>query len=315
MKIIAGRQFYEQFHSRVAEILPEANWVLFEPPERWSTRPDGAKCAVLIGDAYCQSYKETLLQIPSLQWVHTENTGVDEAWYHHLLSKGIRLTKSPGANAPEVVEYVFAVLLQRIKRLEVLKNQQRNHIWRRVQLQSLSGQTMLIVGLGAIGSRLARMASAFDMHVIGLRRRKDHVPGVNEQGDLEALEGFLSRADVVVLSVPLNDETRHLLNGHALQFMKDSATLINVSRGAVLDIDAMKTKLATTPTLSVCLDVMPTEPWPPEDSLWDMDNVFISPHLAWSGPNFRERAGCIWLDNLRRFRTGESLLHEVSASQ
>lgn len=309
MKIAAGRLFAERFREKAEAICPCIEWELFSKDDPWE--PRNSEAAVLIGDAYTPEFKAALLKMPSLRWVHTENTGVDSEFYKELVQKGITLTRSPGANAPEVAEFIFSLMLNEVKQLANLKKQQGDHDWNRLTLGRLNEQTILIVGLGEIGTRVARIADTFGMHVLGLRRSDEPVSGVAEQGSLADLDALIPRADFIVLTVPLTPETKHLIGAKELTAMKDAAMLINIARGDVIDTNALKTSLTKRPSINACLDVMPEEPWPSNDELWDLENIFITPHNAWSSPAFRIRAGEMWMENLSRHIDGRELQHIV----
>jgi phosphoglycerate dehydrogenase-like enzyme len=307
MKIAAGKCFVEQWRDMAGIVCPNLEWAVFSPDN--PRLPGDCEAAVLIGDSYTPEFKEQLLKIPSLRWVHTENAGIDSPFYQQLVHKGIILTRSAGANAPEVAEFVFALILNEIKQLEKLKRNQCEHRWERIKLDGLNGQTILILGLGEIGGRVARIADAFGMHVLGIRRAADAVHGVTEQGTPVNLHSFLSRADIIVLSLPLTSETKHLLGESEFLAMKETALLINIARGDIINTAAMKAWLRKRPSFKACLDVLPEEPWPANDELWDFENVFLTPHTAWSSPAYRIRAGKMWLENLQRYTDGRDLLY------
>ena len=290
MKILAGRNFYSQFGQKAMDIWPECDWVLFESDGSWSTSPYEAHLAVLIDDAYCQQFKDTILKAPDINWVHTENTGVDSPFYRELLIRDILLTRSPGANAPEVAEFVFSVILWKAKRLDTFHYQQQSGLWQRQQLQSLSDKTILVLGLGAIGSSIVRIAKSFDMNVLGIRRTNQHIDGVDKLGTLSALPEFLPQADIIVIALPLTSLTDNLIGNVEFEMMKDTVLLVNVARGRLVDINALKKYLSMKRDMYACLDVIPQEPLPEDDELWDYPNVFITPHIAWSSPLYRTRA-------------------------
>ena len=124
---------------------------------------------------------------------------------------------------------------------------------------------------------------------------------------------LLPDADFVVLAVPLTDQTRELIGARELACMKPTATLINVARGAVVNVPALKEALQAGTIRQACLDVVPTEPWPSNDDLWDVPNLFLTPHNAWSSPMYLPRVAELWLENLRRYVRGNELLHRVRA--
>src|SRR5581483_9918198 len=197
------------------------------------------------------------------------------------------------------------------KRLGAFRDNQRAHKWQLLGLESLSDKTILIIGLGAIGQEVAKFAKGFGMRVLGIRQSPAVTANVDRQGTLADLPQMLPAADFIVLAVPLTNHTRSLIGAHEFACMKPTATLINVARGAVVDVTALKEALRTGRLRQACLDVLPTEPWPADDELWDISNLFLTPHNAWSSPMYLPRVAELWLENLQRYVSGHELLHQV----
>lgn len=311
MKVAAGRGFYERYGAAAQRIVPDIGWALLEPDGAWSASPDECELIVLAGDAYTRAFVETVSALPGPRWAHTEDAGIDGPFYDAMRAKGVMLTHSPAANAPEVAEFALSFILWTAKRLGDLQAQQRAHEWRLLDLQSLSDKTLLVIGLGAIGSRIARYAKGFGMRVFGLRRSAAAVEQVDRQGTLADLEAFLPEADFVVVALPLTPHTRGLIGQTQLALMKSGATLVNIARGAIVDIGAVREALGSGQLGQACLDVLSTEPWPKDDPLWDTPNLFMTPHNAWSSPLYLPRVADIWLENLERYARGEALLHRA----
>jgi phosphoglycerate dehydrogenase-like enzyme len=311
MKVAAGRGFYERYGGSARQIVPDIGWALLEPDGSWSAAPEECELIVLAGDGYTRGFVETTSALPGPRWAHTEDAGIDGPFYDAMRTKGAMLTHSPGANAPEVAEFALSFILWTAKRLGDLRAQQLAHEWRLLDLQSLSDKTLLVIGLGAIGSRVARYAKGFDMRVLGLRRAATAVEQVDRQGTLADLRAFLAEADFVVVALPLTPDTQGLIGKAELARMKPGATLVNIGRGAVVDIGAVRDALGSGQLGQACLDVLPTEPWPQDDPLWDTPNLFLTPHNAWSSPLYVPRVADIWLENLGRYVRGEALLHRA----
>ena len=134
---------------------------------------------------------------------------------------------------------------------------------------------------------------------------------VDETGGPGQLRDYLQEADIIVLALPLMSETRYMIDATELALLKDNATIINVSRGSIINIDALKDALKKRQTLQAFLDVMPVEPWPSDDELWSYSNVFITPHNAFVSPLFLGRVAKIWRENLQRYLEGKPLHHQV----
>jgi phosphoglycerate dehydrogenase-like enzyme len=149
------------------------------------------------------------------------------------------------------------------------------------------------------------------MRVLGIRRSAAAVVHIDEQGTLADLPRFLPAADFIVLALPFTEENRGLIGKSELALMRKTATLINVARGALVDVTALKEALQAGQLRQACLDVLPTEPWPADDELWDVPRLLLTPHNAWSSPLYLPRVAQLWLENLRRYVRGEELLHKI----
>lgn len=312
MKIAAGKRIVDRFGAAACDICPQIEWLVYEPPGNWSSAPEEMEIAVLIDDAYTAAFKDAVLNAPRLRWVHTENSGIDDPFYHKLLDRGICLTTSPGANSPAVAEFVFGLILSSVKRLDGYRSLQGQHRWQRLEMESLSDKTILVVGLGAIGSRVAPIAKAFGMHVLGIRRTDRLTAAVDELGTPDDLDEFLARADIVVLALPYLPSTHNLIGARQFLLMKEKVLLINIARGGIIDSAALQQALASRPAMQACLDVFCKEPLPAEDPLWNCPNLLITPHVAFCSPLFRPRAATLWLGNLGRFLEGKHLMHTAA---
>ena len=311
MKIATGHEFHQQVAAAAEAIHPGIEWALTDWDDNWTRSPEGSDLIVYAGDAYTEAWVDAVISIAPPKWAHTEDAGIDGRFYDDMRAKGVAVTHSPGANAPEVAELAFAGVMWGAKRLGELREQQRAHEWNKLDLAALSASTVLVVGLGAIGSRVAHFAKAFGMNVLGIRRSPEPVPGVDRQGTVDDLAAFLPEADYVVLAVPISDETESLVDEAAFARMKSTATLVNVGRGALVDTDALRGALASGAIAQAFLDVLPVEPWPSDDDLWDIPNLVITPHNGSRSPMYAVRVGEMWLENLERYVKGEPLLYRA----
>jgi phosphoglycerate dehydrogenase-like enzyme len=174
---------------------------------------------------------------------------------------------------------------------------------------------LLILGLGEIGTEVARLAKAFGMRTIGINRRgvsdSEHVDEVRAS---EHLHQVLARADALVITLPLTAETAGMLDAQAIARIKPGAILINVGRGEVLEEPALVKALSEHRLRGALLDVFATEPLPSDSPLWDLPNVLVSPHTAALSLHENERIVGLFVDNLRRYLRGEELLSRVDTS-
>ena len=311
MHIAAGQSFVGQVDHRARILVPDLHWVVINADGSCAEPADSCDLLVLAGESYTAQFVEMVLKIPAVRWAHTEDAGTDGLFYDTMRARGVTVTHSPGTNAIEVAEFAFGQILWSAKRLGAFRDNQRAHRWQLLGLESLSDKTILVIGLGAIGREVAKFAKAFGMRVLGIRQSPTAVANVDQQGTLAELSLLLPEADFVVLAVPLTDQTRELIGARALACMKPTATLINVARGAVVNVQALKETLQAGTIRQACLDVLPTEPWPANDDLWDVPNLFLTPHNAWSSPMYLPRVADLWLENLQRYVSGHDLLHQV----
>ena len=311
MKVAAAHDFHDEVAAQAAAICPGIEWALTDRAGTWTASPEGADVVIYAGDAYTEAFVDTVIAIAPPKWAHTEDAGIDGRFYDDMRAKGVAVTHSPGANAPEVAEFAFAGVMWGAKRLAEFRDQQRAHQWNQLKQAALGASTILVVGLGAIGSRVVTYARAFGMTVHGIRRSAEPVPGLDRQGTLDDLAELLPQADFVVLAVPNTDETAGMIGADALARMKPTATLVNVGRGALVDIGALRDALGSGGIARAFVDVLPAEPWPADSDLWDIPNLFISPHAACMTPLYTVRVGEIWLENLKRFLAGEALIHRA----
>ena len=254
---------------------------------------------------------------PHLRWAQSWSAGVERyVAIPELMSRDeVVLTNMKGMYGPVIAEHVFAMLLSGTRNLPYFIEADRRGEWAEDPDEppgALQGQTLLVVGLGGIGSEVAQRADAFNMRVLAtVRTRRAAPPTVDVLGTAEDLEALLPQADIVVLAVPLTDETRGMIDAEALALMKDGAWLVNIARGPVVDTDALVEALDSGKIGAAFLDVTDPEPLPAGHPLWSRENVFITPHIAAWAELSAERRQALMLENMRRFGAGEPLLNVV----
>ncbi|MCS6801000.1 MAG: D-2-hydroxyacid dehydrogenase [Chloroflexota bacterium] len=248
---------------------------------------------------------------PDLKWIQIPWAGLDQVAAAGVFERGIVVTNAKGLNARYVAEWALAAILAFAKNLPRYIRQQPAKCWDRHPALSLEEITVGIVGLGTIGSELARRAQALGMRVIAIRRSGPAAPppGVAWLGGPADLDRLLAEADVVVLTAPHTAETRGLIGARQLQTMKRSAYLVNVARGALVDEEALAAALREGVIAGAALDVFQTEPLPPSSPLWDLDNVILTPHVSGSYEGHFHRVLRLFIANLERYIAGQPLLN------
>jgi phosphoglycerate dehydrogenase-like enzyme len=251
---------------------------------------------------------------PRLRWVQCIGSGVGQYVAARLPEGDIVLTNGAGIASAPIAEWVLARTLQVVKRLPEHDAAAREHRWAMALGGHLSGRTVAIVGLGAIGREVARRFRAFGVHLVGVRR--SWTPGatdpdVDELFGPDALADVLARSDVVVLCAPGTDENDSLFDDETFATMRPGAIFVNVARGSLVDEAALARTLARGHLAAAAIDVARHEPLPPDDPLWSVPNLFISPHSSASGERYAERAFDLFCDNLARYVAGTELRNVV----
>ena len=260
---------------------------------------------------------ELLAKAPRLGWLQSGGAGVDNLPLPDLAAHGVLVSNASGVHAVNMGEHVLAMMLAFARGIPRLVRAQSDRMWRdeptRSEVFELSGQTVLLVGVGDIGLAAGERAVAFGMRVLGARRRLDgSVPKwLDEVVPLDRLDDALARADHVVVSLPLTAATRGLFDADRLAAMRRGAYLYNVGRGAVVETTALVASLASGHLGGAGLDVVDPEPLPGDSPLWAMDNVLITAHTAGATPRYWDRVIEILVANVARYRDGEALLNEV----
>ena len=261
---------------------------------------------------------EWLAAAPRLRWIQTPIAGLEHAMFPELVLSRVMLTNMRGIYSDHIADHAYALLLALARGLPQFMRRQARHEWntKGVRVVHLPEAVLGIVGLGGIGRELARRAKASGMTVLAVDARPENSPeAVDELWPAERLRELLERSDFVAVCAPHTPETERLLDREKLAWMKSSAYLINVSRGVIVELAALTEALRQGRLAGAALDVFETEPLPADHPLWEMENVIITPHVAWMGPESEARRLEVLRENLRRFTAGEPLLNVVDKAR
>jgi D-2-hydroxyacid dehydrogenase (NADP+) len=258
---------------------------------------------------------ELMPRAAKLRFIQSIGAGVDQFDREGLRARGIRLASAQGVNERAVAEHAMALILAMMRHIPAGRDNQRRRHWRGMisdpmqREDELGGKTLLIVGLGRIGSRLATLARAFGLRVIATKR--DPASGAGAADVVVAdnrLREVLPEADIVALTCPLTPQTEKLIGERALAAMKPSACLVNVARGRVVDEPALIAALNAGRIAGAALDCTVEEPLPESSPLWGFDNVLITPHTAGETRRYEDNVLDVLLENLDRLWRGETEL-------
>ena len=276
------------------------------------------------------AFDRLLARAPHLAWVHSATSGVERALTPASRERGLVVTNARGVFSRPIAEYVLMMILAVSRRLPQLLELQRERTWQPLEGAELRDVTVGIVGLGSIGRAVGALATAFGCRVVAIRRRpasegeeprggeaedgEDRSFGevmLDRVGGPETLPELLGESDFIVLAAPLTAETEEMINAETLAMVKPGAWLINVARGRLIDERALLRALRDGPLGGAVLDTFRDEPLPPMSSFYDLPNVIVTPHTAWSSGRVLDRSVELFCDNLRRFAKGEPLLNVV----
>ena len=317
----------------------KTEWELYEPPE-WAPDElrrgfpeltvevfrDYAEAAPHLPDA--EIFVGWSLPAPKLalakklRWVHSLMSGVAQFSYPEMAASPVILPNAATVHAAPVAEHAWALILAMARRLPSAVRYQQQKQWAAVDIWretprpfELSGLTLGLVGLGAIGSDIARKARAFGMRVVAVRRNPERGSDVADAVyGPDGLPRLLAESDIVVLAAPSTPETRGLIGESELAQMKREALLVNVARGTLVDEAALCRALEEGRLGGAALDVTASEPLPADSPLWRAPNLLLTPHLSSATDRIWRRHIELLRENIRRYLAGEPLLNAVDKS-
>jgi D-2-hydroxyacid dehydrogenase (NADP+) len=258
-----------------------------------------------------------------LKWLHSTAAGVGQLMYPALQKSGIEVTNASGVHRIPMAEHILGTLIALARRFPDCFRYQQQARWAQQELwngpvrpRELRGQILLFIGFGAIGREVAKIIRPLGMRVWAVTRSGHAEKGLAEQVFPAAkLDEALPQADFVVLAAPETPETRKMMGAREFALMKPSAYFLNVSRGALVDEPALISTLAERQIAGAALDVASQEPLPPENPLWKLDNVIITPHMSAASEHLWERQTDLLMENLERWFAGDELLNRVDLNR
>jgi phosphoglycerate dehydrogenase-like enzyme len=256
----------------------------------------------------------------NLRWIHAPTAAVHQLLFPELVNSDVVLTNAREVHGPVVAEHVVALILALAKKIPQAARLQEKRTWGQDAIwnagprpREIAGATLGLIGLGSIGRAVARMASALAMRVIAAREHveKEKPEGVAAIFPPNQLDELLAQSEFVVIAAPLTPATRGLMNAARLAAMKPDAYLINVGRGPQVDEAALADALRSRRIAGAALDVFEQEPLPHESSLWNLDNLLITPHTAGLTEKLWQRHYDLFSENLRRYLADEPLMFTI----
>jgi len=308
--------FLERYRGELAAIVPELDTVALTGDDQV---PDAdierITIAFFSSDAWPErsaSFMSVALRAPNLRWLHTMSAGVDHPVFQMYVDRGTRVTTSSGSSSQPIAATVMMYLLALTRDLPRLMRAQAGHDWAWARWNELRGRRIAVLGMGPIGLEVVRLATAFGMEPTIVRRA---VVGDEPcpTRTLDELPAVVAEHDAVVVALPLADGTRGIVSAGVIEAIKPGALFVNVGRGELVDQSALTAALAAGRLGGAGLDVTDPEPLPPNDPLWDLPNVILTPHNSGSTDGTSRRAAEAFLANLARWRDGDPLGNEIGA--
>ena len=313
MKVLINFELSEELKKRIQKQAKDVKLVFSTDPSEMLREIEDAE--VLFGRLNPELFKAA----KKLRWNQTPMAGLERYMFPELVESDIIITNVAGIYNEEIATHVFALIAAFSRGLHKLIRCQDQGIWERhenIETVPLLNKTLGVIGLGGIGTEVARRGAAFRMRVVATRAHpeKGKPSFVGKLWGPDGLRCLLEESDFVVICTPHTPETERMIRSEELRVMKKTAFLINIGRGAVVDLDDLTEALRSREIAGAGLDVFEKEPLPKGHPLWKMKNMIITPHSAavGLGAMYQERRVNIFLDNLRRFTEGKSLVNIVN---
>ncbi|RIK47022.1 MAG: hypothetical protein DCC58_01345 [Chloroflexi bacterium] len=290
---------------QVAQVYPEMRILTPATEEEVAEHLPGAEVLFAFYFPYHLLHMAT-----SLRWFQVMGAGLEKlAAAADSLPPGVQVTNLKGVFGGAMGEYALTYILAHAQNVRGIVQAQQRRAWDPFTPERIEGATVGVIGLGSIGQEVVKRCASLGMRVLGLRRSPGSVAGVEQVFTLDQIDEFLPQCDYLVCVVPQTAETIGLLSRDRLALLKPSAFVVNMGRGTIFDEAALYDALKSQRIAGAALDVFPTEPLPPDSPFWELENVYITPHI--SGMNRPDDVVRVFLENMQRYLAGEPLLYTV----
>ena len=274
--------------------------LVFQKDERGAPETDFAAVDAVVCNGLFLYHEIT--EFKNLKFVQLTSAGLDRVPLDYIREKGIKLYNARGVYSVPMAEWALCGVLSLYKHLNAFSEKQKNHLWEKDrEVRELQGDTALIVGCGSVGTECAVRFKAFGMRVIAADIVKPQSDAYDAYFPMQEIDKALETADVIVLTLPLTEDTRGFFHGERFSHCKNGAILVNIARGAVVKEKDLTDALVSGNLGGAVLDVFEDEPLPQESPLWEMENVVITPHNSFVSPKNNERLFSVMLQNIETF--------------
>lgn len=313
--MIISHNLNQEFLKQLIKVLPDWDLIVGKDSSIWK---DALNDAEIIAGWRSEMEQGCLAPNSKLKWIQTWSAGVNSLPLPKLKEKNVMLTSANGVHAFPISESIFALMLGLTRKIPTYIKNQQTKTWHHAGLKlELHGKTVGILGVGSIGKETAKIAKAFGMTVLGMRRSEKPEEFVDQMYKLDQLDILLPKCDYIVITLPLTKETYHLFGAKQFQLMKPESFFINIGRGDIIVEENLIQALQEHTIAGAGLDVFTHEPLEKNSPLWDMENVIITPHTAGSTEHYTQRViENILIPNLKNYLSGNlPLLNFVDYSK
>lgn len=250
--------------------------------------------------------------LPNLKWIQLLSAGINQVPKEKVLNKNIIVTNNRGCYSIPIAEWIVLKTLEMFKNSKEFYEKQKNKVWKvNSKLLELYGKTVGFVGTGSIAQEAAKRFEGFGVNIIGFNTTGRDVEHFHKCYSIDKIKDVIKDCHIVVIAAPYTEKTHHLINREVFESMQDGSYIINIARGSIIDEKALIESLKAGKIKKAALDVFEEEPLPEDSPLWEMENVYISPHNSWASEMIYKRRYNTTYENLKRYKNGEELLNVV----
>lgn len=314
MKILTSAELPQDNQLKLKDTFPEDNFIFCNSMEGAEEHLSDTEILITYGT----DLTEALIQKASkLKWVMVIAAGVDQLPFQALKKKDILVTTAKGIHKAPMSEYVFFVLMLVYRKGKVLIENEKKKVWTRdIQMEEITGKTMLIAGTGILGKEIAKIAKAFQMKTIGVSRSGRQVDYFDKNINFKEMDGYLNEADFVISILPSTPETKEFFQYKHFESMSEHAVFVNIGRGDVVNGEGVLKAIHEREISHAVLDVFEEEPLPEDHPFWEEENITVTTHLSGVSPHYFDRALDIFAENFNKYKNNEEdLVNIVNVEQ
>lgn len=304
MKVVTSCKLNPNIQKELLEKFPELDFSFQNSIKEAEAKLAQAEILVTYGE---DLNEELINRAANLKWIMVFSAGIEKLPFEAIKKKGILVTNARGISKTPMAEYTIGMMLQVARKSKEFIDNEKQEVWnRRLKMIEISGKTITIIGTGAIGCEIARLAKAFQMKTIGINRSGRKAEYFDDIYPAQEMEQAIEQGDYTVAVLPSTPDTYHVLTERHFKRMKQESVFINIGRGSIVAEEVLLKALENNEISHAVIDVFETEPLPIGHPFWKMENVTVTPHISGLSPQYQPRCLKIFEDNLRQYVSGEN---------